>query len=422
MRFQCEFCQAPYVLPDERVKGKVLKIRCKKCNHIMTVKGPQKETLNIDPTLPDPKTPNPIQSKPLNSSKDLPALQTQTQPDQPSFDADTPASKESLPALQKLNSPSPQSDLSSEEQTQAGRPLPKPTEEWLEEMEKDLNRPITQKVNLKELVDPYEYVDIRPWHVRYLPYLLATLFVGGLGTLMWPQPRQDLPQFTQSKPKKSTAIIVELSPEQLKKAKEQEKEISFQKVDLTQENQKVEEKKNQDHKEQEKAKSQPPITLSKQLRPQSQLGNQDGKNTPKSSKTKGSTQISPKKKVSSKKALASSSKTKKKSKRSKKLKTVSGGLSQNEIHKVIGQNQGSLQHCYRKLRKKQPDLGGIRGRLSFTVQTNGRPLVSSIKLKRANQKNQRFENCLKSAVRRWYFPKKSSTTRVNYPVNFTPSF
>ena len=144
MRFQCEFCQAPYVLPDERVRGKVLKIRCRQCNGIMTVRGPQKEALNADQTLPDPSTPSSVSSTPLTSSQNIPALQTQTQPDQPATEVKASTSKESIPALQKLDSPLPDHS-----EDQVGRTLPKPTEEWLEEMEKDLDRPITQKVNLK---------------------------------------------------------------------------------------------------------------------------------------------------------------------------------------------------------------------------------------------------------------------------------
>ena len=32
MKFACEQCQTKYTIPDERVRGKILKIRCKNCN------------------------------------------------------------------------------------------------------------------------------------------------------------------------------------------------------------------------------------------------------------------------------------------------------------------------------------------------------------------------------------------------------
>jgi predicted Zn finger-like uncharacterized protein len=39
MKFSCEQCHAKYTIADERVAGKKLKIRCKKCGGIITVKG-----------------------------------------------------------------------------------------------------------------------------------------------------------------------------------------------------------------------------------------------------------------------------------------------------------------------------------------------------------------------------------------------
>ncbi|HZS37673.1 MAG TPA: AgmX/PglI C-terminal domain-containing protein [Polyangia bacterium] len=38
MKFVCDSCSTKYSIADERVKGRVLKIRCKTCNHVITVK------------------------------------------------------------------------------------------------------------------------------------------------------------------------------------------------------------------------------------------------------------------------------------------------------------------------------------------------------------------------------------------------
>jgi predicted Zn finger-like uncharacterized protein len=38
MKFACEQCKTKYSIADERVRGKVLKIRCKHCSHIITVR------------------------------------------------------------------------------------------------------------------------------------------------------------------------------------------------------------------------------------------------------------------------------------------------------------------------------------------------------------------------------------------------
>ena len=462
MRFQCEFCQAPYVLPDERIRGKVLKIRCKKCKSVMTVKGPQIESLSADPTLPDPSipknvstplpesstlfpkksTPSPIKVPPphfpsVTTPKPKPAVSHSTTPstssvldpqneDLPS-DSPTPStvedtiqaekeSSDSHPASISDSHSSPDSSLNlPSEPTQ--RPLPKPKDQWLEEMERDLDRPITQEIDIKELAEVQAYLDIRPWHVRYLPYLLALLFIGGLLILMWPQPKPELPGL--KKKSKSQEVIVQLSPEQLKKAKQVRPSPSDQSDSITKGSSSTTSSPQVlDPSQGDKKEKQNPQTEKKKSTSSKQKQASTKTSSSKISKT-------PAKKTSAKKATAK--KTTKKAKRkttrkSTSSKALSGALSKAEIQSVLNQNSGGLQYCYRKLRKKEPNLGGIQGTLSFTVQPDGRPQASSIRLKRVNRRNQRFENCIKSAVRRWYFPKKSKKTKVNYPMSFTPSF
>lgn len=40
MKFYCDSCGAKYLIGDEKVRGKVLRIRCKKCEHVITVREP----------------------------------------------------------------------------------------------------------------------------------------------------------------------------------------------------------------------------------------------------------------------------------------------------------------------------------------------------------------------------------------------
>jgi predicted Zn finger-like uncharacterized protein len=40
MKFSCDRCQSRYSIADEKIRGKVLRIRCKKCGHIMEVRDP----------------------------------------------------------------------------------------------------------------------------------------------------------------------------------------------------------------------------------------------------------------------------------------------------------------------------------------------------------------------------------------------
>src|SRR3954454_15705991 len=39
MKIVCDSCGPKYSIADEKVRGKVFKIRCKKCSHIIVVRG-----------------------------------------------------------------------------------------------------------------------------------------------------------------------------------------------------------------------------------------------------------------------------------------------------------------------------------------------------------------------------------------------
>jgi len=38
MKFVCDRCQTKYSIADEKVRGKILKVRCKSCTNIITVR------------------------------------------------------------------------------------------------------------------------------------------------------------------------------------------------------------------------------------------------------------------------------------------------------------------------------------------------------------------------------------------------
>src|SRR5512137_2560772 len=42
MKIICDNCATKYSIADEKVRGKVFKIRCKKCSHIIVVRGQEK--------------------------------------------------------------------------------------------------------------------------------------------------------------------------------------------------------------------------------------------------------------------------------------------------------------------------------------------------------------------------------------------
>src|SRR5438552_3357597 len=48
MKFVCDRCQTKYSIADEKVRGKILKVRCKTCSNVITVR----EATAVKPSSP----------------------------------------------------------------------------------------------------------------------------------------------------------------------------------------------------------------------------------------------------------------------------------------------------------------------------------------------------------------------------------
>jgi predicted Zn finger-like uncharacterized protein len=58
MRFVCESCQTRYVVPDDRIRGRTLKVRCKKCGNLILLKAEaEARTSGSEPVLPAASAP-----------------------------------------------------------------------------------------------------------------------------------------------------------------------------------------------------------------------------------------------------------------------------------------------------------------------------------------------------------------------------
>ena len=55
MKIVCDNCSTKYSIADEKVRGKVFKIKCKKCSHIIVVKGQETPAASPDPGAFDQK-------------------------------------------------------------------------------------------------------------------------------------------------------------------------------------------------------------------------------------------------------------------------------------------------------------------------------------------------------------------------------
>ena len=65
MKFSCDQCAAKYSIPDEKVRGKILKIRCKACSYVIEVREPEPEP--VGPRKPPPVPPAPPGMFPPNN-------------------------------------------------------------------------------------------------------------------------------------------------------------------------------------------------------------------------------------------------------------------------------------------------------------------------------------------------------------------
>jgi predicted Zn finger-like uncharacterized protein len=59
MRFVCDRCKSKYSISDEKVRGKILKIRCKRCGNVVEVRDPASRAPTAAASAP-PQTPIPI--------------------------------------------------------------------------------------------------------------------------------------------------------------------------------------------------------------------------------------------------------------------------------------------------------------------------------------------------------------------------
>ncbi|HJL26439.1 MAG TPA: zinc-ribbon domain-containing protein, partial [Polyangiaceae bacterium LLY-WYZ-15_(1-7)] len=41
MKFLCDNCKAKYQIPDEKIAGRTLRMKCRKCGHSIIIRGPK---------------------------------------------------------------------------------------------------------------------------------------------------------------------------------------------------------------------------------------------------------------------------------------------------------------------------------------------------------------------------------------------
>jgi hypothetical protein len=95
-----------------------------------------------------------------------------------------------------------------------------------------------------------------------------------------------------------------------------------------------------------------------------------------------------------------------------------GGLTAEEIDRVVKARAGVFRACYQKELNRQPSLGG---KLLVHFVIGGDGIVKSAKIGGgSSMRNEDVEDCVTSNIMRLRFPAKGGLATVNYPFVFQP--
>jgi hypothetical protein len=92
-----------------------------------------------------------------------------------------------------------------------------------------------------------------------------------------------------------------------------------------------------------------------------------------------------------------------------------GGLSAEQIRRVVMAHRGALQACYEMEAQKDPTLrGGVTS--AWTIDPGG--TVTSASLAGTTIHNARVEGCVLRQIRTWHFPASDGVSQATYPFSF----
>src|SRR5262249_13840482 len=94
---------------------------------------------------------------------------------------------------------------------------------------------------------------------------------------------------------------------------------------------------------------------------------------------------------------------------------VHGGLSAEQIRRVVVAHRGALQACYEIEAEKDPTLkGGVT--ISWTIDPTGG--VTSAGVGGSPIHTPRVEGCVVRQVRAWHFPSRDGSSQTPFPFSF----
>ncbi len=99
----------------------------------------------------------------------------------------------------------------------------------------------------------------------------------------------------------------------------------------------------------------------------------------------------------------------------KKVK-IKGGLSRDQVKRVIDAHMNEIVYCYEKTLLSNPNLAG-KAVFEWQVQLSG--AVGQVNIKSSNLQSNQIHSCIKGAIKGWQFPQPTGTAVfVSYPFIF----
>jgi len=92
-----------------------------------------------------------------------------------------------------------------------------------------------------------------------------------------------------------------------------------------------------------------------------------------------------------------------------------GGLSKEQINKVVRSHLNAVKFCYEKELQRFPHMAGSV-KLAWKVDETIR--VSTTRVDSSSLGNPSAEGCMSRQVKNWVFPKSNGPTNVNFPFFF----
>lgn len=93
-----------------------------------------------------------------------------------------------------------------------------------------------------------------------------------------------------------------------------------------------------------------------------------------------------------------------------------GGLTKEQINRVVRAHQAAIKYCYEKELQRQPKLSG-RIDVAWTIRESGS--VDRAKVIKSTLENRAVEGCIERQIKNWQFPRSNAETIVqSYPFLF----